>query len=244
MVVGSVSAVRWSETFGFMGLYIVRPGYRGNGYGLQLWAEGLKHLGDRAIGLDAVSSRVSSYESSGFVLAYANQRYVGNADSWRAWEPRSGPDDGSDRIHIHDLDQSSTDEMDQLVDLDARTGPGRRSHYVRSWATQSGARVRVALSNEGAVVGWVVCRPCRIGWRIGPLLAPTAHVAESLMRSVLDGLGPQEISIDIPEPAAAAQDLALRHGMIPTSVTHRMYKGRPAHYDPHALFAITSPELG
>jgi hypothetical protein len=73
-----------------MGFYIVRPGYRGHGYGLQLWAQGLEYLGARVIGLDAVPSRVSSYERSGFVLAYGNQRYVGNADAWRAPGPRTG----------------------------------------------------------------------------------------------------------------------------------------------------------
>lgn len=188
-----------------------------------------------------------AYESSGFVLASANQRYVGNAAAWCASEPMSAPDGsggGPDRFRILPVDELSNEQMDQLVDLDARSGPGNRSHYVRTWATQPAALARVALSAEGAVVGWVVCRPCRIGWRIGPLLAPNAHVAESLTRSVLAGIGPQEISVDLPEPAAAAKELALRHGMIPTSVTHRMYKGRPGHYDPHALFAITSPELG
>jgi GNAT superfamily N-acetyltransferase len=248
LVVGSVSAVRWSDAFGFMGFYIVRPGYRGHGYGLQLWAQGLEYLGARVIGLDAVPSRVSSYERSGFVLAYGNQRYVGNADAWRAPGPRTGSDprsdDGTDRFHIHPVDDLSDSQTVQLMDLAARSGPGDRAHYIRTWTTQPAARTRVALSDQDAVVGLVVCRPCRIGWRVGPLLSPSAHVAEALMCSVLEGMGPQEISVDMPEPAVAAHALALGHGMIPTSMTHRMYKGQPRHYDPRALFAIASPELG
>jgi GNAT superfamily N-acetyltransferase len=35
--VGSVSAVRYGSGFGFLGLYIVRPERRGQGFGLALW---------------------------------------------------------------------------------------------------------------------------------------------------------------------------------------------------------------
>ena len=38
---GSVSAVRYGAVFGFLGLYIVRPEFRGRGFGLKLWRAAL-----------------------------------------------------------------------------------------------------------------------------------------------------------------------------------------------------------
>jgi ribosomal protein S18 acetylase RimI-like enzyme len=51
---GSVSAVRYGADFGFLGLYIVRPEFRGRGFGVKLWRAALDHLGDRIVGLDGV----------------------------------------------------------------------------------------------------------------------------------------------------------------------------------------------
>jgi len=50
--IASISVVRYSDDYGFLGLYLVRPRYRGRGYGLRLWNAGLSHLGSRAVGLD------------------------------------------------------------------------------------------------------------------------------------------------------------------------------------------------
>src|SRR6056297_1666816 len=39
--IGTISAVRYDKAFGFLGFYIVKPDYRGQGYGLPLWKAGL-----------------------------------------------------------------------------------------------------------------------------------------------------------------------------------------------------------
>ena len=42
--VGCISAIRYEEEFGFLGLYIVQPEYRGKGYGLKLWNAAMEYL--------------------------------------------------------------------------------------------------------------------------------------------------------------------------------------------------------
>src|SRR6185503_13982845 len=42
--VGCISAVSYAGRFGFVGLYIVRPAYRGCGFGNQLWQAALGRL--------------------------------------------------------------------------------------------------------------------------------------------------------------------------------------------------------
>ncbi len=60
--IGSVSAVRYGERFGFLGLYIVKPQHRGRGFGLKLWRAAMEHFGDRIIGLDGVVAQQHNYK--------------------------------------------------------------------------------------------------------------------------------------------------------------------------------------
>ena len=76
-LVATISVVRYGASFGFLGLYIVKPAHRGCGYGLSLWNAGLAHLGQRTIGLDGVVAQQDNYRRSGFGLAYRNVRYQG-----------------------------------------------------------------------------------------------------------------------------------------------------------------------
>ena len=78
--VGCISVVAYDDSFGFLGLYIVRPEFRGKGYGQQLWKAGMPYLGDRNVGLDGVVAQQENYKKSGFRLAYRNIRYGGIID--------------------------------------------------------------------------------------------------------------------------------------------------------------------
>ena len=52
--VATVSCVKYSASFAFLGLYIVREDMRGRGYGLSIWHAAIAHAGRRVIGLDGV----------------------------------------------------------------------------------------------------------------------------------------------------------------------------------------------
>ena len=75
--VGCISAVSYAGTFGFIGLYIVRPEFRGRGYGMRLWQAGMERLQGHNVGLDGVVARQANYAKSGFRLAHRNVRYRG-----------------------------------------------------------------------------------------------------------------------------------------------------------------------
>ncbi|MDM0022149.1 GNAT family N-acetyltransferase [Variovorax saccharolyticus] len=68
--VGCISAVSYAGRFGFIGLYIVRPGWRGRGIGLRLWTAGMQRLSGQVVGLDGVPAQQDNYRKSGFVLAW------------------------------------------------------------------------------------------------------------------------------------------------------------------------------
>ncbi|MBI5012252.1 MAG: GNAT family N-acetyltransferase, partial [Methylocystis sp.] len=50
---GCISAVAYDESFGYVGLFVVRPPYRGQGVGLRLLNVALRHVQGRNVGLDA-----------------------------------------------------------------------------------------------------------------------------------------------------------------------------------------------
>ena len=51
-LVATLAAVKYGEGFGFIGLYIVKPEFRGHGLGMALWNAGMATLQGRRIGLD------------------------------------------------------------------------------------------------------------------------------------------------------------------------------------------------
>ena len=75
--IASVSAIRYSNQFGFMGLYIVKPEYRGNGYGLAIWKKGMEYLHGCNIALDGLITQKENYQKLGFEFAYHHIHYAG-----------------------------------------------------------------------------------------------------------------------------------------------------------------------
>ncbi|MEI6762530.1 MAG: GNAT family N-acetyltransferase, partial [Betaproteobacteria bacterium] len=67
-LIATLGAVKYGQTFGFIGLYLVKPGYRGQQYGIALWRAGMASLHGRTVGLDGVPAQQANYGRSGFVL--------------------------------------------------------------------------------------------------------------------------------------------------------------------------------
>ena len=160
----TISCVNYDSRFSFLGFYIVRQDLRGRGYGLQIWNEAIRHAGSRAIGLDGVVAQQRNYERSGFVHAYANVRYCGTLTA-----PQDMPDNVIDLSDVPLL---------QIEASDAMVFPAQRRAFLRSWIGAPG-HIGRALIRDGDLAAWGVIRPCRIGYKIGPLVAFDRAAAES-----------------------------------------------------------------
>lgn len=73
--IGCISATEYGADFGFIGFYLMRPDYRGKGYGMALWRAAMARLQGRVIGLDGVVAQQANYQKSGFALLHRNIRY-------------------------------------------------------------------------------------------------------------------------------------------------------------------------
>jgi len=230
-MIGSVSVVTYDAAFAFLGFYIVVPEYRGQGYGHALWKAAWPHAGDRLVGLDGVVQEQAAYARSGFVLAYRNIRFGG---------PRPPALPSPWGVGIAAVEGLTA----EIEDYDRPLFPAPRPAFLRAWLSAPGHHVRVAR-RAGRIAGYGVVRPCRTGWKIGPLFADDREVAEALAGALLAEVrAGEEIFLDAPEPNGAATALAEALGLAPVFETARMYTGPAPEIDLGRVFGVTSFELG
>jgi GNAT superfamily N-acetyltransferase len=231
--VASISVVAYGERFGFLGFYICRPEYRGQGYGFALWQAGLARLGARTIGLDGVLAEQANYRKQGFVLAHRNVRFGGKAAASETADPRIVELRGS----------RPTGLAGSIAAYDRAFFPAPRERFIRAWIAPPGRRT-LAFVEGDAIRGYGSVRACREGYKIGPLFADDATTADRLFAALTGRLRGSPVYLDVPEPNAAGVALAERHGMTPVFETARMYRGKAPALPLGRTFGITTFELG
>lgn len=228
--IATISVVKYGATFGFLGFYIVKPEYRGQGYGIQIWRAGLHYLAGRNIGLDGVTAQRENYKKSGFVYAYANVRYQGLS---------SGEVQATDGIT-----SLSTLSFEIVSAYDASFFPDDRTRFLARWINQPGS-ISLGLVQDSQLMGYGVLRPCQSGYKIGPLFADAPSIAEHLF-TALSGSASEgaPIFLDVPAINTAAVALAERYGMTPVFETARMYTRENPLLPLDRLYGVTTFELG
>ena len=228
--IATISVIKYGASFGFLGFYIVKPEYRGKGYGIQIWNAGLKYLEGRNIGLDGVVAQQDNYKKSGFKLAYRNIRYQGIGGG--------NPPDNSEIVKLSTLPFETIDSYDRPF------FPANRSQFIKSWINQPKCNA-LGIMHDGNLAGYGVIRTGRSGYKIGPLFADSPELAESLFLALKSGIKPAEpVYLDTPEVNRAAVALAERYNMQVVFETARMYTGESPDMPLNRLFGVTSFEIG
>lgn len=273
---GFISAVKYpgetgggkkhSAGFGFIGFFIVRPDLRGGRIGIELGRAALSYLAGCHIGVDGVLDKVRNYEAFGFRYAYRNYRYRGVKPARTVVAP--------DMLPIAEL------PLPKLAAYDHKCFPAQRHNFLKLWTKNASASgfacyrkgsMEKAGSSDtpqgradryravpGAVYGYGVIRQCRKGYKVGPLFAESAEIAEDILLALLSTV-PEgaEFLLDVPERNNLALALARKYGMTEVFGTARMYMAQPSgqqadtRYDVwepelpmHRIFGVTSFELG
>ena len=235
----TLSVINYDPGFAFLGFYIVRPDLRGRGLGYRLWQAGIAHAGHRVIGLDGVVAQQDNYRKSGFAFAYNNIRYGGVPTSVPLGARAQG-----ETVPLGDV------PFAQIERDDASVFPAPRPAFLRAWIDAPG-HVGRALMRDGRLAAWGVIRPCRNGFKIGPLNADNREDAESVFAALVTNADGQtggqtdgEVFLDVPQPNADAVALAGAHGLRPVFETARMYTGPIRELAVARVFGVTTFELG
>ncbi|MDD5129307.1 MAG: GNAT family N-acetyltransferase [Candidatus Omnitrophica bacterium] len=227
--VAVISAVVYDNRFSFMGFYIVKPEFRGRGYGMQVWRAALDYLGSRNIGGDGVLERIKDYETQGFRAYYKNRRYQGLG---------SGRAGSAGLIEIQKVD------FEKLVSYDDAVFPAKRHQFLKCWIGRPQTK-GYALLNGEKLSGYGVIRPCYKGYKIGPLFADNAETAEKIFNALRgEILLNQEFFLDIPETNPEAINLAEKYGMKVVFETARIYSKFLPATPLEKVYGVTSFELG
>jgi len=228
--VACISAVRYGKTFAFVGFFLVKPEYRGNLYGYYLGKACLERLEGRTIGIDGVSAKLGNYKTAGFNMAFRSFRFMGTGGMQVQPCPQIVP--------------LSTIPFGKVNDYDKPFFPDDRKRFLKSWIRQTGSRAFGFMDN-GKLEGYGVIRPCREGFKIGPLFADSPKIAEKLFNALIADV-PKDVQyfLDIPDVNSEAITLAKYYDMNPVFETARMYKGSMPELPMNRIFGITSFELG
>lgn len=232
-LIGGGSIVAYDRRFGFMGFFIVRPDHRHRGLGRQLWYARRDRLIARlrapaVIGMDGVFAMQAFYARGGFVLSHRDLRFEGVGVS-------ADPDG-----RLVDL---AAVPFDEVARYDAAHFAAPRAGFLAAWIAQPGGRALGVLA-DGALRGYGVIRPCRRGFKIGPLFAADGEIAEVLFRGLADRAAGEPFFLDVPENNPAALALAERHGLREVFGCARMYYGPPPDLPDGEVFGVTTFELG
>ncbi|XP_066289941.1 holothin acyltransferase-like isoform X1 [Branchiostoma lanceolatum] len=194
--IGGLGSVKCGEDLGSMCLYVIKPPFRGKGYGYRMWKEVIKKTGNRNMFLESVAAQQSNYEKSGFVPGL-----------WQTTRFR-----GVGRDDVHNVDYAgnhvtlvSVDEVDleDLCAFDQRVFGAPRPAFLKSWINQPGMVGLVAIESliniddhhqnrESTIVGYGCIRLCYEGYqsatfsrKIGPIFAESSTVGSQLFKGLV-----------------------------------------------------------
>lgn len=232
-MIGGGSIVSYDGAFGFMGLFIVSPAYRGKGIGRSLWVKRRDLLLSRlqpgaAIGMDGVVAMQPFYASGGFEIAFRDARYERIGSSF------------SQDPHVSVI--RSGDLADVLA-YDFHCFGFDRSKFMQAWLNIPGVNAYKYHEN-GKLIGMAVMRKVKQGYKIGPLFADDQHIADALYRSCLNTAVGQPVYLDIPVSNPLAVDMVQTYQAKYVFECARMYHGKAPSIPITQIYGITTFELG
>jgi hypothetical protein len=118
-----------------------------------------------------------------------------------------------------------------------------RAAFLGRWISPAGG-LGLGLVEDGRMRGIGVARPCREGFKLGPLFAEDGSCAEWIVCGLGRAAAGEAVFLDVPESNPQALALAERHGMREVFGCARMYLGAPPRVPWEQIFGVTTFELG
>lgn len=227
------SIVSYNGEFGFMGFFIVKPELRSNGIGRKLWYQRRNTLLSRlnkgaSIGMDGVIAMQPFYQTGGFEIAFRDERYERTGTAFD--------------IH-HNISPIAVIDETAVLAYDKRCFGFSRPQFMLPWLKLPGTKTFKYVEND-SLRGFAIVRRAAIGYKICPLFADNAFIAEELYKACLNSVIGEPLFLDIPVINQGAVTLVKKYEARYVFECARMYYGQPPEIETNKVFGITTFELG
>jgi GNAT superfamily N-acetyltransferase len=231
-VIGTVTTVIYGKELAWIGMMLVDPEYRRRGLGTILMRRALDTLKGRGvtfIKLDATPAGRPRYESLGFRAEGLIERWEGVGQTGAKKDLTVL--DGTGRPAVEALDRQAF-------------GADRRS-ILNSLITDAPPRPLIARGADGRLAGFVLARPGRRAFTVGPLIARNQEAALSLVEGMFDQLAGEKIFLDFNTAFGLSSKVLAGRGFVKQRDLVRMgLDGQSRVGTSKLVFAIAGPELG
>ncbi|MDF1871245.1 GNAT family N-acetyltransferase [Vannielia sp.] len=226
--VAAISVVNHDSDFAFLGLYLCKPAFRGQGHGMEIWRAGIAHAGARSIGLDGVPDQQANYARSGFAKYGSTTRYEGQI------APMADP-----RIRA-----ASPGDMPTLIARDTTASGMKRAAFATAWFKNGPTRQTIVLAEGTGILGFATFRRCHLGSKIGPVYAASEADARTLLAANPFAQSGEPCMVDVYDHDAPLASLLKALNFEATFETARMFTGPQPASAPSRFQAIATMELG
>jgi GNAT superfamily N-acetyltransferase len=239
-MIGGGAITSYNGRFGFMGFFIVKPEFRGRGFGNRLWHVRRDRLVERllpdaAIGMDGVFDMQDYYARGGFVFSHRDLRFCLEISG--AGLPLSDCDDGAIIGPLAEI------PFEEILAYDRGCFPAPRATFLKGWIGQPDS-LALGCLKEGRLTGFGLVRACREGCKVGPLFSDDMQTADALFTRLTKFAAGGPVYLDTPENNPAALELVRQYGMAEVFGCARMYLGPAPDIAHQRIFGVTTFELG
>lgn len=235
-MIASLSKVTYLEGMAFLGLYIVKPQLRHQGYGKYLWDRVNAYIDSyTCVVLEGVIAQINNYKLSGFELYDMTARYRYHQNSSNAKESFTFTDT---TFHDHI-------DFTELLAYDKSVFSQSRESFLREWLKLPGAK-QVFAKNKQGICGYGQIVKAEEGYRISPLFADNPDIALSIIKKLCIFIEDNTpVYLDIPGSNLYTKSLVKALKLTRVFETACMYyHGHPAQTCTDKVFSKTTLEIG
>lgn len=219
------------DSVGWIGMVLVDQPLRGQGIGTRMMEHCLQYVRDcgvETVRLDATPAGRRVYEKLGFEVDYEILRMEGIAT------PQS--------VHA-DVEPVGRDQLKAICSFDEGVRGMKRHLFLERLYDHAPDRMQVVFS-DGKVAGYLAHRLGVEATQIGPSVAISDSVGQSLADTALTQCAGQRVFMDIPTENQSAVAWARSRGLVVQRPLMRMHLGKPVNDDPLRQWASSGPEKG